>query len=220
MDTKHIIEHLARSFEHCTGFGHIHPYDLYRSWLEAVWTFLNAAVETATYRECLDRYTRKQGEVMGTLFTDYLDAAEQYPFRDILGELFMRLDVRSARAGQYFTPWNIALMMAQMQFDPEGFKLCVREKGVVTVCDPAVGSGVMLLAFANVVHDALGSWGLRHLRLYGMDIDIRCVWMCRIQIRLNGLDAFGRMGRLITQATNNNPVTPAVDQLLLPGVAA
>jgi hypothetical protein len=33
--------------------------------------------------------------------------------------------------------------------------------------------------------------------LYGMDTDIRCVNMCRIQIRMNGLDSFGKMaGRM------------------------
>jgi hypothetical protein len=31
------------------------------------------------------------------------------------------------------------------------------------------------------------------LELYGMDTDIRCVLMCRIQIRMNGLDRFGRL---------------------------
>ena len=80
----------------------------------------------------------------------------------------------------------------------------VEEKGVVTVCDPAVGSGVMLLSFAKVVHQALGRWGTGKLRLYGTDIDIRCVNMCRIQLRMNGLDYFGRMAGLLAGL---NPVT-------------
>ncbi len=219
MDIQPAVETLAHAFERNTVFGHIHAYDLYRSWLEAVWAFMNAAVEPEAYKQCLDRYTREQGEEFARLLCSYLEAAEQYPFRDILGELFMRLDVKSALAGQHFTPWNIAEMMALMQFDQETFEHCVHEKGVVTVCDPAVGSGVMLLAFAKVVHDALGRWGLRHLRLYGTDIDIRCVHMCRIQIRINGLDAFGRMAGLITQPTDVAVSVPA-SQLLLPGVAA
>ena len=35
-------------------------------------------------------------------------------------------------------------------------KRTAAEKGFVSVCDPAVGSGVMLLAFAKVVHAELG----------------------------------------------------------------
>jgi type I restriction-modification system DNA methylase subunit len=109
----------------------------------------------------------------------------------------MRLDVKSAAAGQYFTCWTVAEMMARMTFDRDSFLETVRERGTVSVCDPAVGSGVMLLAFAKVVHDALGREGTDRLRLYGMDIDIRCVNMSRIQLRMNGLDGFGRMAALL-----------------------
>ena len=103
-------------------FGHMHSYDLYRAWLEAVWAFLNAVHDPQRYRQCLDRHTREQGEEFGRLLGVYVDAVEADLFRDILGELFMRLDVNSVRAGQFFTPWNIAEMMARMQFDPADFE--------------------------------------------------------------------------------------------------
>lgn len=212
-------ELLARAFEHNTVFAHQHAYDLYRNWLEAVWAFLNAVYDPQGYRACLDRYTCEQGEEFGRLLELYVSAVEAEPFRDVLGELFMRLDVNSARAGQYFTPWSIAEMMARMQFDRAVFEKTVAEKGMVTVCDPAVGSGVMLLAFAKVVHDELGRQGLKHLRLYGQDIDQRCVNMCRIQLRMNGLDAVGRMAGLMN--SSNDGVNSTSDiQLKLPGMAA
>ena len=208
------FENLARAFERNPIFAYLHQYDLYRSWLEAVWAFLNSVSDPAGYRQCLDRYTGKQGEEFGRLLALYVDAVEQDPFRDILGELFMRLDVNSARAGQYFTPWPIAEMMARMQFDRADFESTVEQKGFVTVCDPAVGSGVMLLAFAKTVNDALGRWGTSKLQLYGQDIDQRCVLMCRIQLRMNGLDAVGRLaGTLVPGAADGT-------QMLLPNVAA
>ncbi len=144
-----------------------------------------------------------------------MDAVELDPYRDILGQVFMRLDINSVRAGQYFTPWDVAVMMARMQFDAGHFEQTAREKGVVTVCDPACGSGVMLLAFAHVVHEALGRRGTARLELYGQDIDIRCVHMCRIQLRMNGLDAVGRLARLVAQPVIENP-----RQAFLPGLAA
>ena len=211
-------ERLARGFEHNTVFGHMQSYDLYRAWLEGVWAFLDAACDPRGFRECLDRYTREQGAEFGRLLDIYVQAVGQAPFRDILGELFMRLDVNSARAGQFFTPWPIAEMMARMQFDRAGFERLVEEKGVVTVCDPAVGSGVMLLAFAKVIHDELGRWGTGKLRLYGQDIDVRCVNMCRIQLRMNGLDALGRMAGLL--AARRTDVTVGGVQPMLPGMAA
>ena len=209
------FEQLARGFERNLVFGHMHAYDLYRNWLKAIWAFMNTARDPDGYRKCLDRYSAAEGEEFGRLFELYVQAAEADPFRDILGELFMRLDVNSVHSGQFFTPYHIAEMMARMQFDPAEFKRQVEQKGYMTVYDPAVGAGVMLLGFAKVVYDALGRWGTNRLRLYGSDIDIRCVNMCRIQMRINGLDRFGRMIGLLANNAGN-----VKGQLELPGVAA
>jgi hypothetical protein len=195
------FEVLARRFERNPTFTHIHAYDLYRNWLEGVWAFLEAWRDLPAFRKCLDQYTREQGEEFGRLLVLYTKAVEANPFRDILGELFMRLDVNSARSGQFMTPAAIAIMMAQINFDPEAFKRLVEEKGEVSVCDSAVGSGVMLLSYAKVVSDTFGRWGTDKLRLHGQDIDQRCVNMCRIQLRMNGLDGVGRMAGLIEACT-------------------
>ncbi len=209
------FEELARGFENRV-FAHMHPYELYRKWLEAVWAFLNSIYDPKGFRDCLDRYTHEQGQEFGRLLGLYVNAVDVYPFRDILGEIFMRLDVNSARSGQYFTPMSIAEMMARMQFDRNDFERLIAEKGFVTVCDPAVGSGVMLLAYAKVVHETLGRPALAKVRFYGTDIDERCVNMCRIQIRLNGLDSVGRM----TGMQDGPDVRVNTGQLMLPGIAA
>jgi type I restriction-modification system DNA methylase subunit len=188
---------LLKGFESNPVFAHMHPYDLYRQWLEAVWALLNLPLDVQAFKTTLDAYTFAQGQELGRLFNLYLQAVEELPFRDILGTIFMKLDVNSVRAGQYFTPWPIAEMMARMTFDRGEFLRLVKERGEVSVCDPACGSGVMLLAFGKVVHDAFGRDGTARLRLYGMDIDPRCVAMCRIQLRMNGLDGFGRMAALL-----------------------
>ena len=192
-DNSKAFTELLKGFENNHVFSHMHPYDLYRQWLEAVWAMLELPLDPQGFKDTLDRHTYEQGQELGRLFNLYLVAVEELPFRDILGTLFMRLDINSVRAGQFMTPWPIAEMMARMQFDRDSFEAIVRERGTVSVCDPAVGSGVMLLAFAKVVHDSLGREGTDRLRLHGTDIDPRCVNMCRIQLRMNGLDGFGRM---------------------------
>lgn len=199
------FKELLKGFENNHVFAHMHPYDLYRQWLEAVWAMLNMPLNPQGFRETLDRYTYAQGQELGRLFNLYLQAVEELPFRDILGTLFMRLDLKSVQAGQFFTCYSVAEMMARMQFDRDNFQAIVDERGTVSVCDPAVGSGVMLLAFAKTVHDNLGRAGTDRLRLYGTDIDIRCVNMCRIQLRMNGLDGFGRMAALADLATEPEP---------------
>lgn len=201
---------LTQAFERNRVFPHVHPYELYRNWLQVTWAFLEAVNNPQGFKECLDKYSSEEGAEFARLFGVYMDAVGEMAFRDILGDLFMRLNMHAARNGQVFTPWDVAEMMARMQFSREHFEGLVREKGVVSVIDPAVGSGALLLAFAKVVHDELGRWGVNRLRLYGTDIDVRCVLMCRIQLRMNGLDSFGRLaGQLAASAGSPGAVVAA-----------
>ena len=210
-DSSRNFKELLKGFESNRVFAHMHPYDLYRQWLEAVWAMLELTLNPQGFKDTLDRYTYAQGAELGRLFNLYLQAVEELPFRDILGTLFMRLDLKSVQAGQFFSPFCIAEMMARMTFDRDAFELTIRERGTVSVNDPAVGSGVMLLAYAKVVHDAFGRDGTNRLRLYGTDIDIRCVNMCRIQLRMNGLDGMGRMAALIAHAGTLDTVGAVLD---------
>lgn len=218
------FERFAQAFERNTAFGHMHVYDTYRAWLEAMWAFLDAVRNPDGFKQCLDRYSREEGEEFGRLMGLYVDAVEAEPFRDVLGEIFMRLDVKSARAGQYFTPHCVAEAMARMSFERAQFERLVQEKGEVTVCDPCVGSGVMLLAYARIVNQEFGYWGTSRLRLYGTDIDQRCVHMCRIQLRMNGLDEFDRMVGMLGVIAQGIPAGAVVlkpgRQTDLPGFAA
>ncbi len=74
----------------------------------------------------------------------------------------------------------------------------------------------MLLAYASVVHQTFGRWGTDKLRLFGQDIDTRCVNMCRIQLRMNGLDGVGRMAGLIGACTAIKAQEPG--QMMLAGI--
>ena len=108
----------------------------------------------------------------------------QEPFDDVLGPLYMELASRGGRSalGQFFTPFHISSMMAQMTIgdvppDDNG--------SLYRVCDPACGSGVMLLAFAQ---QALRQWGkaaLLRLSLTGCDLDPFCARMLAVQAIAN-----------------------------------
>lgn len=80
---------------------------------------------------------------------------------DLLGALYGRL--RSGRslaaAGAFYTPPNVALMIAMLT-DPEEN---------TSICDPAVGSGVMLWAGATAMRRA--GRDPRTCRWYGIDTD-------------------------------------------------
>lgn len=104
-------------------------------------------------------------------------------FEDILGSAYMELGSKWKQAGlgQFFTPWPVCLCMAQMN-------LCDMEEPTaenqVSIHEPCVGSGTMLLAAKNVVSEKYGRESLRHLKLSGQDIDPICVEMSEVQLAL------------------------------------
>lgn len=72
------------------------------------------------------------------------------------------------RSGFFPTPLSVTVLMAQMTY--QGVEADLREQ---TVCDPAVGTGAMLLAASNYC-----------LNLYGQDIDAVALCGCDVNIFL------------------------------------
>jgi hypothetical protein len=102
---------------------------------------------------------------------------------DVLGPLYMELASHGGhkQLGQFFTPWGIASMMTRMTVGekPEDNGQPLR------VCDPACGSGVLLLAWVN---HALFHWGedaLPRLAVTGCDIDPYCARIMAVQLVAN-----------------------------------
>ncbi len=105
-------------------------------------------------------------------------------YHDVLGPCYSALGRCDSRFGQFFTPWSAARLLAQVVIGD-----CVRlaRKQQIRIFDPACGSGVMLLAIADALHQSL----LRRRRVIfaGVDIDPLCVKMTRLNLRLHHLMA-------------------------------
>lgn len=103
-------------------------------------------------------------------------------YEDLLGPAYMMLAENwgKERLGQYFTPWNVAVAMAEMTVADHDFD----ENPALSIMDPAVGSGVMLLACRHVVAKRKGRNVASRLTLAGQDIDPVCVDMAKIQVMM------------------------------------
>ena len=107
----------------------------------------------------------------GSLSAYFIDGYYGDPLGTFYQEYFS-----DGKNGEFFTPWNVAYMMAEM-LDPEPTD---------KIHDPACGSGIMLLAARCVIHKKYG-WltSSRYGRnLYGMDINSRMAKMARINLYL------------------------------------
>jgi len=136
------------------------------------------------YLEYAKRLGREGCEEAAKIFAILLDHfTYRQNFEDILGPAYMNLAGMGAKSflGQFFTPWNVALMMAEMTMGEPSIK---DPEGPVKIYDPACGSGVMLLAGKAVIAGRHGREALRGCSFYGTDIDSICVNMCRIQVKM------------------------------------
>ncbi|WP_425953261.1 N-6 DNA methylase [Ralstonia pseudosolanacearum] len=110
-------------------------------------------------------------------------AAEE-PFLDILGPLYQELASLGGKQilGQFFTPWSVASMMSRM-LELSGPK--ASPSRLLAACDPACGSGVMMLAAASAILELHGPRGLLKWSFCGCDLDPICARMMAIQFLAN-----------------------------------
>ena len=100
-----------------------------------------------TYRTIQSKYSQSEMQVFADMLCEVVLGMEQNPDQDFLGELFMRLELGNDHRGQFFTPYTVCRLMAEMQYDVNER---IENDGWISVGDPACGAGALLVAFANV----------------------------------------------------------------------
>jgi len=135
------------------------------------------------YMRTIQGYTRAELDNMAHLVALTALALEENPEQDFLGDIYTSLGLLNKNNGQVFTPYPVAKMMA--------LSLCanwaerIAEKGFVSVNDPCCGSGVMLIAAANVAKEQ--GINYQHSVVFvGQDIDFTVAMMAYIQLSLLG----------------------------------
>lgn len=140
-----------------------------------------SATREARYLEIAKRYTRDQlgafGRALGTLTLQLEDGID-----DVLGRAFMDLELGNKWAGQFFTPFSICRLTAELQID-DSLRAKIADRGYVTMADPAVGAGAFPLAMAAALRDA-GINYQQALHVTCQDIDIKAIHMAYVQLSL------------------------------------
>lgn len=114
---------------------------------------------------------------------------------DILGQIFHELELHNKWKGQFFTPVNVCEAMGMITVGDKA--QIIEEKGYLTVGEPCVGSGAMVLGFAK----AMKSSGMNYctkMVVTAQDIDLKCVHMAYLQFSLYGIPAVVIHGNTLT----------------------
>lgn len=187
-----------------------HRYEVFRDFVTMAATSLHNAIHQDPARE--DEYLRIIAEykkpdqlafskLLGCLVT----ALDEDP-RDILGPLYMELEIANKDAGQFFTPPEVSDLMANLTFSDELTKL--EDQPFITASEPACGAGGMILSLVKVLIEA-GHNPSQKIWVQAIDVDRMAALMCYIQLSLWNVPAEVIVGNTLSLEIREVWYTPA-----------
>lgn len=205
---KEIIKLINQnSYQHQT-------FDVFRDFVEMSALAISNSVDVFNrqqredrYMSIVKRYSKEEVGRFPKMLGHLTKALEQEP-SDVMGQVFHELDLGNAARGQFFTPYDVCLMMAQMQVgDGRHVKQLIEQRGFVTVGEPACGAGAMVVAMAQAMRK-LGINYQQHLHATTIDVDSRAVHMAYVQFSLLGIPAVVVLGNALSLEEREHWRTP------------
>lgn len=136
----------------------------------------------AAYLQTINSYSKEQQALFPEMLSILVLSLDENPEQDFLGEMFMALELGSHWHGQFFTPYSLCTMMAQVSL--EDARDIVAKRGYVSVNDCACGAGATLIGARNALSKA--GIGGDQAFFVGQDISRTAGLMCYIQLSLLG----------------------------------
>jgi hypothetical protein len=135
----------------------------------------------------------------------YAEAVIRHPFGDVLGMVYQVLSSHGHRGalGQFFTPASVSRLIAEVLMPAfTGVDDKERPDRLLRACEPACGSGAMVLAFMEAQLAVRGCAALRRWSITGIDLDPLCSRMCAAQILANLYAQRLELGELVIYRGN------------------
>lgn len=177
--------------------GKYSSYEIFTDWIRC----LALAIANATspirdkvwrereqaYTDTVRKYTKEKFEKLGLLTGCLIDTLEEGP-DDVLGDLYMKADMGSKAAGQFFTPFHLSELCSKIGLEGqiEAYKRGELEK--IEIAEPSCGGGAMIIAAAKVLSDN-GINYQKVMEVVAQDLDWKGVYMCYVQLSLLGISA-------------------------------
>ena len=158
------------------------------------------------------KYSREEAETIKAMFVELQEGLEVSP-RDILGEIFMQLELGNSRMGQFFTPNHICQLMSEIALmaavvTPDDVAERVAKHGFVTIHEPASGSGATIIAMMLAMQER-GLNYQRHVHVTAVDLDSTAAMMAYVQLSLMHVPAVVVHGNTLSLEEYSHWYTPA-----------
>ncbi len=194
------------------------PHRVFSDWLEIAALTLHqlpyhsgelirdAAFETieAQYLERIKAYKGDELNCFSEMLSLFI-LAHSGSYSDFLGEIAGEYELLNKHVGQFFTPYHLCRLLAKMSMG--NVRSLVEEKGIITVCEPAVGAGGMVIAAA----EEAASQGVdprAYIQFDCTDVSRDAFNMAYIQLSALGLQAMVRHGNTLSDEYWEHRATP------------
>ena len=151
----------------------------------------HAVEREKTYMSIAGRYKPDEMLRFSQMLCEVVDGLDRNPDQDFLGELFMALELSSEHAGQFFTPYHVCRLMAEIT--GTDLQARVERDGWISVNDCACGAGALLVAFANTCLRQKINYQTS-VFFVAQDIDYIVGLMCYIQLSIIGCAGYVVIG--------------------------
>lgn len=185
-----------------------HRYDVFRDFVIMAACalhngFWKEPTREAEYLDIIGRYKPDDQKAFPELLAHLVAMLEPEP-RDMLGPLYMEMEVASRDQGQFFTPPEVSEMMARIQ----GVDRLLETQPFITLSEPACGAGGMVLAVVKTLITA-GYDPARTLWVQAWDIDRLAALMAYVQLSLWNVPAEIVVGNTLSLEVREVWHTPA-----------
>ena len=109
------------------------------------------------YLVIASKYDSEEMNSFSRLFALVMDGYEQNREQDMLGSIYMKLNLGSHWTGQFFTPYRVCQAVSGISSN-DAVRL-IQKKGYVTMLDSASGAGAILISMANSIQRSLATGG-------------------------------------------------------------
>lgn len=142
------------------------------------------------YLDTIRKYTKEEVQLFVEMLGMLAETLEEPS--DVLGQVYMESGMGSKAAGQFFTPYHLSELCAELSLpEPD-------EDGIYRINEPSCGGGGMIIAAAS----ALKKRGVdyqRKMHVVAQDLDWKGVYMCYLQLSLLGINAVCVQGNTLSE---------------------
>ena len=139
-------------------------------------------------------------------FAHIVNALEENPNQDFLGDLYMELNLGNHWKGQFFTQYHVCELMSRITIGEEVSEQ-IDKQGFAAINDCACGAGATLIATANTLKER-GINYQRDVLFVGQDIDRVVGQMCYIQLSLLGCAGYVAIADTLTNPICGDTLFP------------